>query len=231
MDIRNARAVKTLIRNKLNSDKDWGETHLWFHEKGITVDLQGDYYFLNADRRGHISELSDFCNSIIYKNNELMCFHGMPLPKSTLEDTKNNTKFIWNEKTIFIENLIGKETYMFWDKFENKWIFSDDKRVNSPYRKLVEENLYNIMSLDPSFTYCFKIVESGNNPGIFLETMYSNDTCKEVDWQEVYRISLKIQMKHPDIYAFQGFDQLEESDFPIIVRDVSTTTILLEKIK
>lgn len=231
MDMKNARAVKTLIRNKLGSNHDWEETHHWFHEKGITVDIQGDYYFLNADRRGHISELSDFCNSIIYKNHEMLCFHGSTIEKSTLEETRKNQKFIWNEKTIFVENLNGKSTYMFWDKFDNKWVFSDDKKVNSPFRNIVETNIYNIMSLDTVFTYCFKIVETGKNPGIFLETMYNNDSCKELSWEEVYTVSQRINIKHPDIYEFQGFEKLEEKDFPVLVRDISKNTILLERLR
>jgi len=229
MDIKNARAIKTLIRNKLGSNQDWEQTHYWFHEKGITVDIQGDYYFLNADKRGHISELSDFCNSVVYKNNEMVCFHGATIEKSSLSEIKKNDKFIWNEKTVFIEYLNGKSTYMFWDKFAEKWIFSDDKKVNSPYRTLVENNIYNIMSLDPVFTYSFKIVESGKNPGIFLETMYNNDNCKELDWEDVYKVSLRVNVKHPDIYEYRGLDKLEDSDFPVIVRDLSKNTIILEK--
>lgn len=230
MDIKNARAVKTLIRNRLLNNK-WEETHHWFHEKGVTIDIYGDYYFLNADRRGHISELSDFCNSVVYKNSELVCYHGMNAQKSTLEELKNNQRFIWNDKTIFIEYLNGKSIYMFWDKFANKWAFSDDKKTNPPFRNIVEKSIYNIMSLDTVYTYCFKVVESGKNSGIFLETMYNNESCKELNWEEVYKTSLRTQLKHPDVYLFEGFDKLEEGDFPVFVKDISKNMFLLEKIK
>ena len=226
----NLKAVKTLIRNKLGSNKNWEDTHLWFHEKGVTIDIQGDYYFMSSDKHGHTSELTDFCNSIIYKNSELVCFHGTAQKKSTLSEMKTAEKFIWNKDTIFIEYLQGKETYMFFDKFDQKWVFSDDRKVNSPYRKLIEDRIYNIMSLDPSFTYCLKIVETGKNPGIFLETMYSLDTLQEVPWKDVYRNALAVKMLHPDIYEFKSFDLLEENDFPVYVRDMSATQVLLETI-
>lgn len=229
MDIRNGKAIKTLIRNKLlnNTIEDFLS---WFHDKGVHVEKHENYFFLKniIDMK---SEITDFCNSIIFKGPELLCFHGPKIEKTTLNDLKDKKSFIWNEETVFLQYLEGKKCWMFWDKEEGKWKFSDENKPNSAYKRIIEKNIRNIMAMDPSFTYSFNVVENkGDLNGVYLETCHHTEECKELSWKETYDISIRAEVKHPDVYKFEGFEKLEESDFPVYVRDKSKSIYILERI-
>jgi hypothetical protein len=106
----NPRAIKTLIRNKLASSND--ETLLWFHEKGITVEQQDDYWFLYADRRGHVSELSDFCNACCApenKDKESTLSHTRTIFK-TPQTVRNSLAKLANYNIISKEGLGHNKT-------------------------------------------------------------------------------------------------------------------------
>ncbi len=232
MDVRNGKAIKTLIRNKLNNGAEREETLLWFREKGVSVENFKSYVLLKSVENVAKSEISEFCNSIVYRDAELCCYHGPKIKSTTLEALKESPQFIWNEETVFTQYLEGKKCYMFWDNVDKKWVFSDDKKVESSYKKLVESKIGNIMGLEPSFTYTFVIVENrGEHNGVYLETVHSTNQCKELSWQESYDISIKAELKHPDVYKFEGFESLEPSDFPLYAIDKSKNIFLLGSIK
>ena len=50
----------TLVRNKIAANVPLEDKLKWFHEKGITIIHKDGQYYLKADPRGHISELTQY---------------------------------------------------------------------------------------------------------------------------------------------------------------------------
>jgi hypothetical protein len=74
--VQNPKALMTLVRNRLAGDTPLEEKLKWFHEKGITVTTVDDIYYLKADPRGHVSELTPVCNNVIFHSHQLCAFPG-----------------------------------------------------------------------------------------------------------------------------------------------------------
>lgn len=221
---KNPRALITLIRNKLNNSSE--DVLEWFQQKGIQVKKEGDIFFLKANEKSN-SEISHVCNGLIFRQGQLLLFPGYIIPSMTLKEAQNDPKLVWDENTIFIEYINGKHVRMYWDPYIEKWTFAGENQIKSSYANTLKRSLYGIMSVDPAYSFNFIFVESGTNQGIYLDTMYHTKKLAEESWKDVYKNSIRLKVKHPNLYTFEGFEYLEESDFPIIMRDKSANKVLL----
>jgi len=221
--VKNPNALVTLIRNRLNDNYE--ENLEWFQEKNVVLKRESNFFHLKKAPNSPDSEISDICNGILFKGAKLVVFPGFVEKECTLKEAKELNGFVWNDKTYFIENIEGEEIYMYWDVDINKWGFSSSTKIRSTYKKRIIENVYNIMSGDPSFTYVFKITKKGK---MYLDRMYYTSKLKEMDWNEVYKYAIKFKVEHPTLYKFEGFDNIEESDLPIIARDVRSNRIFIK---
>jgi len=220
--IKNPKALMTLIRNKLMSNISTEDKMKWFHEKGITVVEQEGLYFLKSDTRGHISELTKVCNNIIFHPPYLVAFPGWPAQEISLTELKQNNSFILDKTTIFIEPLDdGQTVYMYWDPVIDKWNFSSPKKIKSSYEEIVLKIIKNIMSGEYCYTYVLKLVESGENKGLYLESIFDHERFKEESLERVVRFAQKFDIKYPKLYRLENNNQIEEGDLPIIARDIS----------
>jgi len=220
--IKNPRALMTLIRNKITIDLPLEEKMRWFHEKGITVTEEDGLYYLKADPRGHVSELTDVCNNIIFHNHHLVAFPGWPVIETSFTSLKANENFILDETTIFTKPIDeGHTLYMFWDLVDEKWRFASQKKIHSPHEKAVTSMIKNIMAGEYCYTYTLKLVEGGDNSGLYIESVFNHKTFKEEDLKRVVSFATRFDIKHPDFYILEKENQLERSDLPVIVRDIS----------
>ena len=226
----NSKAVITLIRNKLNSNMKKKEKLEWFAEKGVEVKNDKDLFFLKQINNV-TSELTSVCNGLIFRGSEVVSYPGEKIKETTLEDLILEKKFIFNEKTYFSEVLNGIQVNMFWDPELNNWNFSGQNKLKTPYEKRLKKELYNIMASETRYTFCFKIIEQSQSAGIYLESIYNNKTFKEMPWKEVYKFAIKMKVLHPKLYSFEGIDNLEDNDFPLIARDISGNKFLIKSIK
>lgn len=227
----NSKAVVTLIRNKLNSKMTKKAKLEWFSEKGIDVKNDKDLYFFKNNSNLIKSELTDVCNGLIFRGSKIVSYPGAEVKEFTLEEARKLERFIWNEDSFFIEYIQGIKVFMFWDPGIKDWNFSSEGKLKTPHGKRVKKELYNIMSAEEEFTYCFKIIEQSEKAGIYLETMYNNKNFKEMPWKLVYKFATKMKTLHPVLYKFEGFDKLEEDDFPLTARDAYGNKILITSIK
>jgi hypothetical protein len=218
----------TLIRNKLASMDE--STIQWFHEKGIMVSGDGNgVFFLKADVGAHTSELTTICGKgLVYSVPHLVIFSGTKPAKLTLEEAKVLPWFIWNDKVMFFQHIPGQPVYMGWDPIKKDWLFSDDKSYTTPYESIIKDSLYNRQAAEYNFTFCFKLAVNGH---IFLESVYNNKTCRSIPLDQTQFYAYKFKIEYPNMYAFEGFEKLEEGDFPLIARDMSENMIHLTSMK
>lgn len=228
---RNTPAILTMMRNKLNSNLSYEDKMLWFHEKGITITVTDEnLYFLKADKRGHVSKLTEVCNGVIFRGVNLLCFPGPEIQEKALSQVKEDEQFIWHpNKTLFIQRIPGRNISMYWDVQKKDWFFSDSKKAISSYHKLVRDMVYNIHAVaEPVFTYNMRYVEPEGK--LYLIEMWNNKTIKRAPYNVVYDHAMRMNIKRPDIYQFEGFDKLEQSDFPVEVLDKAGKKFILREI-
>ena len=226
--IRNAPAVLTLIRNRLNHSSSYEEKMLWFHEKGITLTKQDeDLFFLKADKRGHTSNLSPVCNGTIFRGLNLVCYPGPEVEEKTLTQAREDGSVLWHEKkTIFIQPIQGRKLSMYWDTKKEDWFFSDNKKPISSYHNLVRDRVYNILdTAEPMFTYNIVF----DDTTIYLIEMWNNRLIRRATYDVVRSHAMRMGFKVPDLYLFEGFDKLEREDFPLEVLDKTDTKFLLRE--
>ena len=223
----NSLAVTTMIRNRLiNENHSLSDKMTFFHEKGVTMLMDGNYIFLKTDRRGHISELSDICNGLIYRDKYLLCFHGKETKTMSLSEAREN--FIWNSNTVLMDYFPdGVVNYLFWDYVAENWQVSDEKQPISPYSIIIKEQVYNIMALDPRYTYELSLVQTGDEAGLYLMGAYDNRSLKELPWNKVDPIAGRHKLLRPTLYAFTKFDDIEENELPLLVQDQSLSKIII----
>jgi len=230
--VRSYPALTTLIRGRLN--RDISDAQFFLHEKGIALLIDDEnLYSLKTENDGHKSELFEVCyKGLIYRGTELVCFKGPRVPEMSLKEAQEKDTIVWNDKTVFAEKIKGKKMYMYWDYEKEDWQFADEnKAINKSYGDILRNKLYNIMGIEYFFTYVFIISENNikHETGIYLETMYDNKKGKEIKWDRVWNYAMRLKAKPVMYYNFEGFDKLEESDFPIYVLDISGNRILLTK--
>lgn len=226
--IKNYTAVSTLIRNRLNDPSKTFEDKLhWFHEKGVSLQVEDeDLYTLKTEVDGHTSELTDICQKgLIYRGNRLQCFMGQHVKNISLSNLNEN-EIKLDEDTLFIQEIKGRTVYMYHDSKLNNWEFADDLHSRSSYRKIFEKYLYNIMMVDPGYTYIFEFVEKGSDKGIFLVDLLNTKRGTRTNFPTLHNHAVRLKVRSPDAYFFEGLDKLEESDLPIHMQDS-----LLRKIK
>jgi hypothetical protein len=220
----NTNAVVTLIRQRLNGTATLPEKLKFFHEKGVTVNAADGIFFLKADPGKH-SEFTEICNGLIFRGPILVCYHGKKVPSQTLEESKNG-RFIWNAATKFYDSLDGVTNYMYWDE---DWQFADDNHPMSPYSHLFHSMIYNIESLDPRFTYELLLTEKGN-AGLYLVAMYDNKSLREFPIERTDEIAGNHKLRRPALYAFEGFQEIEDADLPKVAQDQANNKILITRI-
>lgn len=228
---KNIMAIITLMRNRLNNTSStYEEKMLFAHEKGITLSVSDtDLFFLKADPRGHVTDISKACDGIIFRGAEVACFHGAAPEEMTLEESSRGT-FLWNQNSIFIQKLDGRKGYLYWDMKRGSWELADDRKPNSSLKELFVSRVYNILSLDPRYTYELVSVDQGDDPGLYLLGMYDNKKCFEVEWKKVDEFAFRHNLKRPPVYAFEGREKIEATDLPIMAQDQTTTKIIITAI-
>lgn len=226
---KNPRALMTLIRNRLQNP-NIQEVYEWFAQKGVQIKQEGETFFLKANKNAD-SEIAHVCNGLIFKHGQPLMFPGYVVKEMTLSEARENPFLIWDKNTtIFVQHIEGKKVYMYWDPFIEKWAFSDPNKIHSSYSNLIKRNLYGIMALDPAYTYSFILSESGENKGIWLNTMYHLKRFEEQPWEAAYKAAIKLKVNHPGIYKFEDFDSLENDDFPLEMRDKSRNKVLITEL-
>ena len=217
--IRNYQSLVTLIRMKIFTDNLQG-TREYFHEKGIIFEIEDKFFSLKSEENGNRSELSEICDiGLIYKNKTLVAYKGIKEETVSLNELKSRQDVTFDQTSTYFEILNGKNIYMFWDEETAFWHFSDDTRINSPYESIMKKTLYNILAFEPFFTYCFKIVEKGENSGIYLDSMYDTVKGKEIAWDTVDQYAGRFKVKAPKRFMYDEFKEIEESDLPIGIKD------------
>jgi hypothetical protein len=227
------RALSTLLRNRLNSNLSIEEKATWLHEKGVDFQFEDNLYFLKSNNRGHISEFAEFCEvGVIYRGNNIVAYMGRDTPETTLEELKNSSTFIWDkDSTVFLDHILGTVIVMYWDPLLYNWSFASDKKIKSSYGELLRSSLFNIMKGETYYTYIFRLLQQGQDAGFYLCEVYFNKTCREEPWSTIREFGIKLRVKHPKAYKFESFEKLEESDFPLIVRDKSGHKFIIKSIK
>ena len=220
---KNPSAVMTMTRQKLVNYKP--ETRDWFHEKGVTIKKEGDMFFLRSDPRGHISEMTPFFNGVVFHNQHLCAFPGFTIKETALSQEIENGTFILDESTLFAQVLEGDRAYMFWDRIDEEWKFSSDKKIKSPHTDLLLDKIYNIHSSEFDFTYVINVIESGKDKGIYLETIWNNKTFKELHIEKIIKYAQKYKLKYPNLYYLEKGQKIEETDLPLLARDISGNKI------
>lgn len=224
----NTKAIITLMRNKLNNNSlSYEDKLLFFHEKGITLSQSDtNLYYLKNSQDNKITELSKVTDGIIFRGAEVVCYHGIPAKEMTLKDSTNGV-FIWNQNTIFIQKIDGKKVYLYFDVQKNEWTCSDDKKPVSALKELILSQIYNILALDPLFTYELILVEQGDDPGLYLIGMYDNKKFYELEWKKTDAYAYRHNLKRPPVYAFEGLEKIESNDLPILAQDQTMNKILI----
>lgn len=218
--VKNPKALMTMVRNRLASLNE--DTLKWFHEKGITVNQKGDIYYLKSDPRGHVSELTAVCNNIIFHGGRLIAFPGWPIKETSWTELQNDKTFILNENTIFISPIDdGHTVYMYFDVIDKEWRFTSPKKIKSPHESSVKKIIKNIMSGEYCYTYTLKLVETGENKGLYLESIFNHETFKEEKIDRVVFFAQKFNIKYPKLYRLEKNNTLEKEDLPVIARDIS----------
>lgn len=220
--IKNYSAVATLIRNRLNDEnKTYTEKLHWFHEKGVSLQVQDDdLYTLKTEKDGHRSELIEICQrGLIYRGRRLSCFMGERMPKIPIGEVSEFSGISLNSDTLLIQKVEGRSVYMFHDSKTNDWEFADDKHTQSSYQKTFRKYLYNIMMVDTAYTYFFEFVESGKDKGIFLIDLIQTKTGKRKDLFKLQNHAMRLKVRVPEIYKFEGIESIENEDLPLIVQD------------
>lgn len=228
--IRNYASLTTLVRNKVNTKKQ-----AFLYKKGITTKTDDeDLYSLKSNYIVK-SEFSPLChNGIIFRGKKLICFKGEEVEKMTLEEAKNHPHFLWNEKAVFVQPIGGKRVYMYWDPKYDDWSFADDKEAASDtYKKIMNTNLYNIYNFEIDYTYVFRIQGNARSvkSHIILETIYDTKKGIELPWKIVDKYAIRFKIDCVEFYQFEGFEPLEEDDFPLFARDKSSRKIYIESMR
>lgn len=226
--VKNYRAITTLFRNKL-SNKDGNID--FFHEKGITVKtVNENLHFLVAEENGHESEVKHIAtNGLIFRGVELVCYKGQPDKKMTAEEAKD--KVPTKKDAAFVEYIEGKRIFMYWDPKLKDWSFTEINKEVSKIGETVRKSTYNIMGVEPNFTYVFIAPKKKKgNFQFYLERMYENKTGSEVHWRKVYSYALRLKVNPLKYFYFEGFDKLEETDLPVYIIDDSNRKTLITEL-
>jgi hypothetical protein len=222
-------AITTLVRNKLCAPAI-SESIQFLANKGITVKIEDeDLYSLKSSPEADSEIAGVFRTGVIYRGPEVVCYRGPIIPELTLEEAKEHKEISWNDKSVFIECLTGKRIFMYWDTKKKNWSFADSKKSNTIYGKLITDQTYNIMAVEPFYTFVFVLDDQSNT--IYLETAYDNKKGKELAWDAVFERAIRLNIPVVKYYYFEGFDKLEDSDFPLYVQDVSRRRILIRSAK
>jgi hypothetical protein len=220
--IRNYSAVSTLIRNRLNdSNKPIDEKIHWFHEKGVSLRIEDENLFtLRTEVDGHTSELTDICQKgLIYRGNRLQCFMGEKIKDVSFPDLENYKELSLDEKSVFIQPVKGRTIYMYHDNKIDNWEFADDSHSKSSYKKIFLRYLYNIMMVDPGYSYVFEFVEKGEDKGIYLVDLLNTKRGTRTDFPTLFNHAMRLKVKAPEVYFFEGLDKLSTEDLPIYLQD------------
>jgi len=218
--VQTPKALMTLVRNKLNSKSSLESKMKWFHEKGITIQHKDGVYYLKSDPRGHITELTPVCNNVVFHNQYLCSFPGWPIDEKKWSELKEDKNFTIDDNNIFSSSIDdGHTIFMYWDFVDEEWRFSSEKKIKSPWTDNVKSIIKNIMSGEYCYTYTLKLVQTGDNKGLYLERLFNNKTFKEESIERVIYFAQKFDIKYPKIYILKNSDELEESDIPIIIQD------------
>lgn len=232
---RNYKTIATLIRGRVI--RPYEQALDFFHEKGVSYTVEDEnLYSVKTETDGHQSELTEVChNGLIYRDIEVVCYRGPRVKKMTLAEAKEDETISWKkESTVFAEYVDGKRIYMYWDPGKEDWGFADENKAqNNSYGKLLRDKLYNINNIEYFYTYVFIVSESGDRHknGIYLERMIDNKAGTEVFWDHVWRYATRLKTLPVQYYYFEGFDKLEEQDFPIYVLDKNKNRVLLESME
>lgn len=227
--IRNYLPLTTLIRNKVNSKR---YDSSFFEGKGVRVKVvDGNLYSLKNNGLKK-SELTPLCEKgLIYRGPQLVCYKGQNIEEYTLEEAKQLEWFIWNDKTVFSSPIEGKRVYMYWDPKYDDWRFADDKIPQSEqYYEIFQRQLYNIYELENIYTYVFRLAGNARShkTPIFLETIIDTKKGIEIPWDGIDRYGMRLKVKTTEFYKFEGFEGLEESDFPLYASDKSRNKIYIK---
>jgi hypothetical protein len=229
---KDAKALITVLRNKLTSNLSIEDKHLWLHEKGLDMQHNNDFFFIKTNLKGHHSEFSQLCEmGVIFKKHHHIGYLGKPIYSHTVKEAKELKDFIWNDETVFIEKIAGVVVYMSWDPEEKKWIYSSANKLKSPYTDLVKSILICEEAGEHVYTYQLSLSEQGKNSGLFLTSVFSNKSCKEEPWSLVREFALRMRIKNPKAYLFEGFEKLEQKDLPLYAQDVRGNKILLKSLE
>jgi hypothetical protein len=211
-------AITTMVRNLLNRKP---LTPAYFKAKGLVLKIEDDdLYSIKSDNNN--TELSQiFANGIIYRGADLICYKGMTIPELTLKEVQENPRITVGDTSAFIEPLVGKRIFMYWDPKKQDWAFADDKKTNSVYGKTIRDSIYDIMNVEYFYTYVFVIPEQNKERGFVLETMYDNKKGTECGWGFVIDRARRMNVGTVNFYYFEGFEKLEATDFPLRLQDAS----------
>ena len=66
------------------------------------------------------------------------------------------------------------------------------------------------MSGEYCYTYVLKLIESGENKGLYLESLFNHKTFKEEDLKRVVFFAQKFAIKYPKLYILGENDKLEK---------------------
>lgn len=220
-------AITTLIRNKLNA-LPLEESTSFLAQKGIDLQME-DVDLFSLYPTFQTSEITQaVASGLIFRGAEVVCNRGIAPTHFTLEKSKTFEGFSWTDKTVFIECMKGQRVYMYWDPKYNDWAFADDKSPKTLYGDLIRKQAYNLMSVEPFYTYVFVLGQRENT--FFLETAYDNKKGIELKWDQVYERGTRMNINAVKYYFFEGFDSLEETDFPLYAQDISRRKIILDSL-
>lgn len=228
--IRNFAPLTTLIRNKVNAKKQ-----SFLYNKGVNTKVEDENLFSLKSNYITKSELTPVCHvGLIYRGGKLVCFKGESIEELTLEEAKEHTHFIWNKDTVFVQPAEGKRVYMYWDPKYNDWSFADNKVAYSEtYKRIFHANLYNIYNFEPDYTYVFRIQGNARSTKskIVLETIYHTIKGIELPWKKIDQYAIRFKIECVEFYQFEGFEPIEEDDFPLYVRDKSNRKMYIKSMK
>ncbi len=230
--IKNFQPITTLIRNKISGKKI---DSAFLEHKGVSIKIEDENLFSLKNGGMTKSEISKVCQQgLIYRGPHLVCFKGEKIRNYTLHQAKDLKWFIWDKNTVFIEYIEGKTVFMYWDPQLSDWSFSDYKEPKSDtYYEIFNHRIYNIMNYEPSYTYVFKILgnaKSKKSP-IILEEIIDTKKGKNIGWDKIDKYAGLMNVTPIKFFKFEGFDTLEENDFPIYVQDKSQNKIFLRSLK
>lgn len=220
-------SIITHLRLRLNNKTTLTEKMEWFYQKGMILEIyDNDIFFIKSDEKKP-TEISKLFKFLIFRGNNIQAFCPPDLNSYTLEEAKNLC-FGWNDNTVFLDLLDGKTLYMYYNIKDQKWHFTDGNIFKSPYENILLKLLYNLFAVaEPCHTYKMRFYEGGERTGVWLETIYDNTNYKQLGWKKTSSYAIRMGIKRPEIYKFEGFDKLEDGDFPKIAQDKGNNSIII----